>query len=1328
MLSAITWALLGLLVVVTPFDAHAQRPEWDVVGGMVDQIFGPLGPVASFLNLEELIEERPAVWRGSMAGMTFGGPAYIYLLRWPPEEDMFAGLPIDLDMEELSPLGDSTQVNIVLVDPNLGPTRLTGAFVGPAGERTFQLHLDGDGADSADEAVFRLTTAPSSLIEEHTFRSTQGQMVVSDVDCGFRATITALMETLTPSWQDPPVSVAPFDAQICEVAGDQSGEFSCGLLEIVEHWPERRRENVDFKDPGIKVEFSDPVRFASVGDHFEVFTMGSDGEKISVPGEMVREDDHTLSFVPEAPLEPGVIYEARVLGGPGGLKSQFDAHLHEDYRWRFSTMFELNEENIDLHVYQTSRDAPLVADKPTLTRVYVNWEEYEHIDADWQPTSFEAAVRIYDSADGELYTEYEQPVRIHRPDQYNELDERHARHTVNLFGWKPNQRGGSTLIEAEIEPHEVYPEPTIPYRYYGERQVERWPYDPPRLVFDYFLLPIGPWSEGIPSEALANARSMARSTAIYTTQTFPVVSTHGRYVGAANINFGDRVPDNLFSAEGAAELLLDATGIGRTKRYLRRIMQRIHDQYGPRTNADVIVGLFPLEFYGSGQSFTDIDVNWDTIDEVPDFFFRTVMLPVWDGGPNSSALTHEFGHAFGLHHEPPSSSEEERLAAVAAYEADRYPGIEGFRIAPSGTHGWNKSTEEGNAEHSMTLVSFMFPESRSQETAFTTDSHYRSLLSTFRAQSIAQRSEWRPTQAAQVAALGPLSVAALPTDVLSDESAEAEAASWASQQAEFMMVAGFVRTHDEGGDEAEIEADFEAEFEAEIEAVRRGIPRARDLPEGPYTAVLIDDDGRTLAAEPFGPPPLPPVPGDGDPDGWEYFQVYLPDDPMGRRIELRRGNNVLAVRTAEAMEPDVLFVTPEPGAHPEGPFLVEWQGNSDSLSYTLMYSPNGRFPWRLLAADVKTTTFQVHPERLRPGANPTLRVIANDGFEEAVDELGFRFSREPIPVVTWPTEGEEVPRMLDVEALFDTDVEPTSLRGRFQLYDLAGEEVPVSILYDEATQAALLTPQSPLEAERTYTAILRAGVVDRYGQRLANDVSWSFVTAEASPLRELPHFFDEMLAGVPAQRSVSELTDDGDRTAGVEESEPESAFEAALRSTLQSMQKPSPQSSAQPESEATRAESPDAPMDTPANTPTDARTDTSTDTPLDGEGTLSIGDRSIRFAVDRCALEQSGMDPLEMFGSGVDERTGDTLQISVSQSGGEMGVGRVDTVVVDMAGGADVLTASHMMVGTWISATGEQVDGPLVTFGASGTVRGGGKIRSTVQGDEQVFSFTASCP
>lgn len=673
-----TCVLLVVLVALFAGAGQAQQPEWDVVGSVVSELFGSLGFIASMLNLEDLIEERHAVWRGSMAGMQFSGPAYIYLLRWPPDEGMFAGLPFDLDVLELSPWGDSTQVYIALVDPQLGRTQLRGVFEGPASERRLQLHLRTDeraGGDLVDEAILNLRTLDTSLIDEHTFRSTQGEMVVTQVEGGFHAVVQALMETTTSSWQNPPVSLAQLRAEICEVPGAEPNaawdSSACGQFEIVEHWPENRRENVDFNDPMILVEFTDPIRLAEAGDHFEVFTMDRDGEKIDVPGRVVREDETLYRYIPDEPLEPGVIYEVRIHGGPGGIQSQFDGNLLENYWWRFSTMFEFDEEHIDVHVYQTTRDAPLLAGKPTLTRVYVKWEELDHIASDWQPTSFPARVRVYDSLEGELYPDFVEPVRIHRPDQYSSDAVRIARHTVNLHNWRPVRSSGSTLIEAEVEPYDVYPEPTAPYRYYGENRIERWPHDPPRLTFDYFLLPVGSWSEGVSSDALALAHQMARSTEIYTTQTFPVISTHGRYMGTIDVSIADRVPDNLFSIDGGAELIADATGVGRTQRYLRRIMQRIHDQHGPRTNADVIVGFFPLDFHGAGQSFTDLDVDWSRIDQVPDFYFRTVMLPVWNRGPHSSALTHELGHAFGLHHEPPSRSAAEREAAVAAYQNAR---------------------------------------------------------------------------------------------------------------------------------------------------------------------------------------------------------------------------------------------------------------------------------------------------------------------------------------------------------------------------------------------------------------------------------------------------------------------------------------------------------------------------------------------------------------------------------------------------------------------------------------------------------------------------------
>ena len=57
------------------------------------------------------------------------------------------------------------------------------------------------------------------------------------------------------------------------------------------------------------------------------------------------------------------------------------------------------------------------------------------------------------------------------------------------------------------------------------------------------------------------------------------------------------------------------------------------------------------------------------------------------------------------------------------------------------------------------------------------------------------------------------------------------------------------------------------------------------------------------------------------------------------------------------------------------------------------------------------------------------------------------------------------------------------------------------VAYNSATNTAILTPDSPLSNNTTYTAVVRGGsggVSDVVGNELATDVSWSFNTAVSS--------------------------------------------------------------------------------------------------------------------------------------------------------------------------------------------------------------------------------------
>lgn len=95
-----------------------------------------------------------------------------------------------------------------------------------------------------------------------------------------------------------------------------------------------------------------------------------------------------------------------------------------------------------------------------------------------------------------------------------------------------------------------------------------------------------------------------------------------------------------------------------------------------------------------------------------------------------------------------------------------------------------------------------------------------------------------------------------------------------------------------------------------------------------------------------------------------------------------------------------------------------------------------------------------------------------------------------------------------VTARFDEPLDSSTVNANtFVLRTSDGTQVEASVTYDAATWTATLTPNADLSHSITYTATVKGGsggVTDSAGNPLAQDYSWSFSTAAATPLPQGP--------------------------------------------------------------------------------------------------------------------------------------------------------------------------------------------------------------------------------
>lgn len=499
---------------------------------------------------------------------------------------------------------------------------------------------------------------------------------------------------------------------------DPSNCLSDDPLEVVDVTPEHERENVNFERPSVEWEFTTPVDLASLRRGFTLTTRDRAGNDIDVSGEIASKGGNRFAFSPDTDLESGVRYEARLKGGADGIRGRDgETTLGADHWWRFSTILDLEFQNnsddppLEMHIFQTVRDAPLVTDKPTAIRIYPNWEEHGHIHSDWQPTSFPITLDLNVVSENQRRVEPQfggtattEEIRLHRPDQFNAQHRRQAAHTINVYGWLPARGGGSpTVVEARLAAYDPFPEPLDPADVIVERDFEVWQTDPQPLTLRFAFLTVGPWADGVPSEDWLIGEQVARAAAEFTRQLLPV-----REVRTAFTNVEDARP---------------GSGVSPVKELLADLRNSPHIVSQPQDVFVVLVPFDALDYSGGAvhTRFTDEADRGITLSIATSV--DGIRIPI---SHQAESLVHEIGHYHGLKHKPGDIDDLTEMGLTADGYAD--PTIEGFRIAADGMTGQNKSYSEGNSEYPGSPTPLMWPSPLSSERVWINETEYRSLM------------------------------------------------------------------------------------------------------------------------------------------------------------------------------------------------------------------------------------------------------------------------------------------------------------------------------------------------------------------------------------------------------------------------------------------------------------------------------------------------------------------------------------------------------------------------------------------------------------------------
>lgn len=744
-------------------------------------------------------------------------------------------------------------------------------------------------------------------------------------------------------------------------------------LQVEGYFPPGGARNADRDAPGIVIEFDRTLDPSALGASVARIEYRDSAGALTTVATDLGIRDERLFVTPQQSLEPAAWYRVVVPGGAAGPLGRDGARLPRPFGFTFATAPDLYD--IEPRVFQVARDAPLIAGKQTLTRLYVEWARPLTHDEAWHVKRIPANAWVTDETRENTLYPAEEEIEVPHRDLVTQKDRRLALNTVNFFGWQP-EPDQTRRVFGVIEPLDPCERPLREED--GAADIA-WSDLQTELTFDYYMMRVGSWRDEVPAQAHSIARRTVANAETFTEQTFPVTGVHGRYAGEFTLPpaWHDRYAAALAGNSNAA-------------RYA--VMHELETAVLSHDGPDQIVAFFPPDMFSGGQSFSD-EPFWevplppepsptyfhdlmqrilppDTTSRLITFNTPLTALETKPSAVIKPVITHEFGHAYGLEHRPWVMDDYDRriecrsggrvmVDGVSEHVPERrnWSGIEGFRLALDGSGGANKSYEEGNGETTWGLMPLMYPCAFLYERHFISRDNYLHLLG-----EIARRhanagplapAAPRPAWHSELArALSPVSAANADPGYAHNHPAEAR----------LYIVSGVL---DDAG---------EARIDRVVPSARRSAPPPVD---GDFQLLLLDVSGDELARKAVDAP----VPGAG-------FVTLVESPAPPHRVELHRGDTRLAALTRSAHPPEIRDFRV---AGVEGDTLrLSWQANDpdgDDLDFTLLYRAGPDAPWMMVGVPIGSTGARVPRDALTEGESPLLRLVASDGMNRAQADI-----------------------------------------------------------------------------------------------------------------------------------------------------------------------------------------------------------------------------------------------------------------------------------------------------------------------------------------------------
>lgn len=793
-------------------------------------------------------------------------------------------------------------------------------------------------------------------------------------------------------------------------------------------------------------------------------------------------DDHTFRFLPDWDMRSGVTYHMTIRGGADGVRGTRGEILEQDYAWGFQTAVEL--ESVVVTATQVSRGATLVPNKPTLVRVYAFWSGHDDLPPELQ--AYEIGVTVAVEVDGVAVFPPRDVVMM-RPDQYGAEARRNARHTVNFFGWKPTQFGGTSTLTATVE-HFLPTSAAVPPVESRPVTLRHWDRSP-TLTIEYFYLEVGSWAGGVPEATLNDHPRHVERSADFAAQNLPVVGVDTWWRGPLALDEPEMefaatddvwrttciVPNASFVfTDGLIFPELYAGG----HPYDWRLGWELH-RATPGSQADVVVGIVPQDVAsacGWLGAMTALHGAFSADVRGP----RYVLLSENSRVPT---LAHELGHFFGLCHEDNTA-----VGCVHRFGAS----IEGFRIDLDGRAGRNKSETEGNGEAPAggDLIPLMrrLPTSASSGATlqFVTDQHYRRLFTTMAQRGIAHAPFG-----------GPILVSTRANDAWTQGTAgvDAHVSVWA-------LVAPDGRN-------------------VLIDRLRPTPGRAAGEAFGAYHVSLVDEDGSELASVRVGayagesvhlaPPPgaATEVPlADPFDEPIRVLDAVLPYDERAHAVVVTLDGQEVGRITRSANPPSL-------DARLDGT-TVHWNtedADGDMVIVDVAYAPDGH-AWVPLAVGRPSAGHLALHAGMEPGSEPILRVRASDGFD-TVERLMPLEASPPLRVVArshvdGTTLDPQESMWLTFNTRFATGHDPGTLAT---LAGPDGRPIEIDAHLLPGERRLLLTPRAPLEPGAYRVDV--GAAYRAFGTHPPEGSAWQVVVeAAAEPAPAQPASIPDTCAGV----------------------------------------------------------------------------------------------------------------------------------------------------------------------------------------------------------------------